>query len=145
MTIDAVSSGTTTATTTQNQSTQLQSKDLGKNDFLKLLVAQLQNQDPLNPTDNKDFIAQMAQFSSLEQMQNLNQSFQSFTTSQTQNQKPVQLQAAAAMVGMKITYQADNSLVEKTVNSVVMGKDGLPKLAVDNALIGIDQVLKISK
>ncbi|MDR1209420.1 MAG: hypothetical protein LBK41_03760 [Clostridiales bacterium] len=46
--------------------------DLGKDDFLRLLVTQLQYQDPLNPTDDKTFIAQMAQFSALEQMQNMN-------------------------------------------------------------------------
>ena len=44
---------------------------LGQNDFLKLLVTQLQNQDPLKPIDNQDFIAQTAQFSQLNQMTEL--------------------------------------------------------------------------
>jgi flagellar basal-body rod modification protein FlgD len=46
-------------------------QSLGKDDFLQLLVTKLQNQDPLNPMDDEDFIAQLAQFSSLEQMSNI--------------------------------------------------------------------------
>ena len=45
--------------------------NLGKDEFLKILIVQLQNQDPLNPMDDKEFIAQMAQFTALEQMQNV--------------------------------------------------------------------------
>lgn len=48
---------------------------LGRDAFLQLLVAQMQNQDPLEPVSNTDMVAQLAQFSSLEQMTNLNTSF----------------------------------------------------------------------
>lgn len=50
---------------------------MGKDEFLKLLVTQLQNQDPLDPKGNEEYVAQLAQFSSLEQMQNMNATLQS--------------------------------------------------------------------
>ncbi|RJQ82964.1 MAG: flagellar hook assembly protein FlgD [Desulfobacteraceae bacterium] len=58
-------------------------KIMGKNDFLNLLVAQLQSQDPLNPMDSTAFTAQLAQFSSLEQLQNINASLGSINSSQS--------------------------------------------------------------
>lgn len=63
-----------------NNTNKTQSKEMDKDAFLKLLVTQLKNQDPLNPMEDRDFIAQMAQFSSLEQMQNLNETFKSSQT-----------------------------------------------------------------
>lgn len=59
---------------------------LGKDTFLQLLVAQLQNQDPTSPMDDKQFISQMAQFSSLEQMQNVSKSIDSLSEIAKQSQ-----------------------------------------------------------
>jgi flagellar basal-body rod modification protein FlgD len=60
------------------------SKDvMGKNEFMTLLVAQLQNQDPLNPMDSTGFTAQLAQFSSLEQLQNVNTNLSDLSATQS--------------------------------------------------------------
>lgn len=67
----AVSSTTGVSTISSSTITQSSNSQLGKDEFLKLLVTQLQYQDPLNPLSDADFIAQMAQFSALEQMYNV--------------------------------------------------------------------------
>ena len=59
---------------------------MGKDDFMKLLIAQLQNQDPTNPMQDTEFIAQMAQFSALEQSMNLATAFDRFADAQNQSQ-----------------------------------------------------------
>ncbi|MFT4413566.1 flagellar hook assembly protein FlgD [Fredinandcohnia humi] len=73
---------------------------LGKDDFLKILMTQLQNQDPMNPMEDKDFIAQMATFTSLEQMTNMNTNLEKFINSQAGNQ----LLHYSSMIGKEIEY-----------------------------------------
>ncbi len=60
--------------------------ELGKDAFLQLLITQLQHQDPTNPMNDREFISQMAQFSSLEQMQNMTKAVESLLASQQQTQ-----------------------------------------------------------
>jgi flagellar basal-body rod modification protein FlgD len=71
-----------TATTMTSKQTRQTSDPLGKDVFLKLLTTQLRNQDPTQPMEDREFIVQLAQFSMLEQMSNLNQAFNQFANSQ---------------------------------------------------------------
>jgi len=73
---------TTTSQTAGQLTKSLQSTNLGKEDFLQLLVSQMQNQDPLNPSDPTQFTAQLAQFSSLEQLTNINDNLKNLAESQ---------------------------------------------------------------
>ncbi|WP_058307811.1 flagellar hook assembly protein FlgD [Gracilibacillus massiliensis] len=66
----------------QNKSREA-SSSLGKDEFLKILMTQLQNQDPLNPMEDKEFISQMATFSSLEQMMSMSKSIDTLVQNQT--------------------------------------------------------------
>lgn len=74
--------------------------DLGKDAFMKILIAQLQNQDPLNPMEDREFIAQMASFSSLEQMMNMTNMFEKFMSKQNDS---IILQHSQ-MIGKQIKY-----------------------------------------
>jgi flagellar basal-body rod modification protein FlgD len=83
-------------------------KILGKDDFLSLLVAQLQHQDPLNPAEGTEFTAQLAQFSSLEQLSNINDNLENmelFQTSMTNSQ-------AVSYIGKEITAQGNSVQLE---------------------------------
>jgi len=75
---------------------------MGKDDFLRLLVTQLSYQDPLSPVDNQEFIAQTAQFSALEQMQNLNESFKSLMQIERQVSRAISL----GFVGKQVKIQS---------------------------------------
>lgn len=85
-----------------------QSSTMGKDEFLRLLITQLKNQDPLNPMDAAEFTAQLAQFSSLEQLYNLNDQFDAFNSSQLtmNNMKSVDL------IGKEITTEGKGLVVD---------------------------------
>ena len=84
-----------TSTTSSTTSTM---KSVGKDEFMKLLLAQLKNQDPLKPMDGTDFAAQLAQFSSLEQLTNLNTAIQT----QSVNQMTLGYAQSVNMIGKEV-------------------------------------------
>ena len=92
---------TTTDTTAQSAATATQS--MGKDDFLKLLVAQLENQDPLSPMDGTEFTAQLAQFSSLESLQSINAGLSDLNTAQS----TLHNSQAVSLIGKTVLFEGD--------------------------------------
>src|SRR5919201_6451189 len=90
---------------------------LGKDDFLKLMVAQLQHQDPTNPLDDKEFMGQLAQFSTLEQITNMADGLDRLSLSG-------QVSQSIALIGHSIGYvRADGSSASGVAESVAL-EDG---------------------
>jgi flagellar basal-body rod modification protein FlgD len=110
-------------------------------DYMKLLVAQLQNQNPLEPLDNKDMTAQLAQFSQLQQLESMNGSFGRVLDS-------VQRSYASSLIGREVSFNATTSdgTVETRsgkVEEVLMDKDGQIALLVDGQNVDLADVLSI--
>jgi flagellar basal-body rod modification protein FlgD len=110
-------------------------------DYMKLLVTQLQNQNPLEPMDNKDMTAQLAQFSQLQQLESMNTSFGGVLNS-------VQRTYASSLIGKEVSFQvttAEGAVETHTgkVDEVVMGKDGQITLVVDDQKVNLADVLSI--
>ena len=107
----------TTATTAGGSATQAINNQLGKDTFLKLLAAQLKNQNPLNPTDDQQFLAQMAQMSEVEQVTNMAQGQQEATRSQ-------QMTEAVGLIGHTVSWLDPNGEQSAVVESVQAGPNG---------------------
>lgn len=112
---------------------------LGKDDFLKILLVQLQNQDPLNPMEDKEFIAQMANFSTLEQMINISSMFERLM--QTQNNQA--LLRYSEWIGKNVYWQEEENTKSGIVKSVLQ-KDNQIFLELDNgSTINASLVIKV--
>lgn len=110
--------GTTSLTTTPTPTTQTRATDtLGKDDFLKMLVAQLKNQDPMNPTSDPQFMGTMAQFSTVEQVANLASELGTMAWSS-------RVSESVALIGKTVTYEAEDGTTASGVASSVSMQDG---------------------
>lgn len=106
---------------------------LDKDAFLRLLLAQLQHQDPMNPMEDTEFISQQAQFTQIEKMEQMNQLL---STS-------AQISQASSLVGKYVSIQRDDgSIAIGKVDSVLIGSDGVG-VNVGEQTFGMDQVFKI--
>ncbi|NMB19565.1 MAG: flagellar hook assembly protein FlgD [Firmicutes bacterium] len=113
---------------------------LGKDQFLQLLITQLKYQDPISPVDDKEFIAQLAQFSSLEQMQNLNTNMSDMMLGQ---QKLTALGQATQMIGQHVElFTKDGESLFGKVTGVQF-KDGWPLIMVNGKLYDFGEVVAI--
>ena len=108
MSISSVNAASTVLDQYQLKDSAPKSNELGKNEFLNLLVAQLNNQDPLSPQDNGEFIAQLAQFSTVEGVDKLNTSMESMLSGYQSSQA---LQASS-LVGRKVIIPTDKAVVD---------------------------------
>ena len=126
----SATSGTTGTTGNTSTTTVTKTTDLGKDDFLKLLVAQLQSQDPLNPMEDKEFISQMAQFTSLEQMKNVSNA--------------VQITQATSYIGKQVTWDDEMGEQQTGIVKSVRIVSGEPKIVVGDQNIALAKVTSVT-
>ena len=120
------SAATTTSGTTKSKT----NNELGKDDFLQLLVTQLQHQDPLAPMEDKEFISQMAQFTSLEQMKNMNNA--------------VQITQATSYIGKQVTW-ADSQGTEQTgIVTAIRIVNSEPKVMIGEESIELKKIMSVT-
>lgn len=103
----------------------LQASNLGLQDFMKILLTQLTYQDPLKPMDNQEFIAQVAQFTSLEQAQQLNTKIEQLVINQSALQ-------SVGLIGKTVVAEANGASITGTVASISLAGD-VPSLSINTA------------
>ena len=128
-------SGAVTSAATEN---------LDKSAFMRLLVSQLEHQDPLSPVTNEDFVAQLATFSSLEQLEGLNQNVIAMIALNQSNALLSQLTQSSALIGKEVTWQDFETEVEQSgqVESVKI-VDGLAVLRIDGQDVPLAAVIEV--
>jgi flagellar basal-body rod modification protein FlgD len=136
MTTTNATSGTTQTGQTEQTITN-PAATLGKDDFLKLLVAQLKYQDPLKPSDQSQMMSQMAQFSMVEGINNLQASITSLGTTSSVSQ-------AVGLIGKELTFLQDDGTNGTGTASSVSLVDGVVTVHVGNKDVALSDVLKVS-
>jgi len=112
--------------------------------YLTLLVAQLRNQNPLEPLDNNQMAMQLAQISQVEQLEKLNASANQLTTSFTDVLRTTEAKYAASLMGQRVTFRAEDvpGPVTERVTGVVLEEGGV-SLRAGGHVVGVGDVLGI--
>jgi flagellar basal-body rod modification protein FlgD len=123
----------------KSSDTNNKTKILGKDDFLKILITQLQHQDPSKPLEDKEFIAQMAQFTSVEQLTNMNTELKALRQ---------MMGISPAFIGKEISWNVIDSVGTKTIKTGVVDaltfKDGVQYASVEGEEVSLDQIVKVT-
>ena len=140
MTVSATSStAASTSTTGTNSKTKAElgaAAGMGKDDFMQLLIAQLKNQDPMKPMEDKEFITQLAQFSSLEAMDKMTEQMEDLTGSQM-------LVQAATLIGKQVSAKLETGEVVTGTISQVKMISGQPTAVVNGKEINTSLITQI--
>ena len=119
---------------TELNRTALPNQALGKDDFIKILLTQLAHQDPTAPMQDKEFIAQMAQFSSLEQMTNMAADFAKMA-------QLLKVTEASGALGKSVDLVQDDRVVQGVIQAVT--RDEVPQILVNGRFYNWEQVTTV--
>jgi flagellar basal-body rod modification protein FlgD len=128
--VSAITNTAVTGTASSDSVSSGKTNTLTQNDFLQLLVTQMENQDPTNPQSDTDMAAQMAQFTSL--------------TQATAMSSSLAMMQADSLVGSTVGLQVDSSTTTSGVVNGVILKDGVPNIEVNGADYTLSQVLSVT-
>ncbi len=120
---------------TEESTTQLSDKELGKDDFMKLMLAQFKYQDPLEPLKNEQLVLQLAQFSTLESTQNLTNNFDNFMINSN-------ISTASNLVGKEVVYLDGGLSVTGVIDKVNINGSEMGFI-VDGVSISGNQLISI--
>jgi flagellar basal-body rod modification protein FlgD len=121
--MDATSITSTSTPLPVTQATSGKNAEMGKDQFLKLFVAQLQHQDPMNPMEDSDFMGQMASFSTLEQVTNLATANEAIAAN-------LHLSQSVGLIGRTVTWTDEADVTHTGVVEKVSQQDGNPVLTI---------------
>jgi flagellar basal-body rod modification protein FlgD len=136
-TVSSIFANSQAASDASNATDRTPKNQLGQDDFLNLLVTKMKSQDPMNPQSDEDFIAQMAQFSSLEQSKTMSSDMATLKTQQ-------EVLTANGLIGRNVSVtDGKNQIAQGMVTSVSTG-DGSPQVMINGAPYSLDSISSIS-